>query len=217
MGRDRSLIVWSSIWMALVAVGLLTFMVSRLPVMNPPQCPGDALSLPDGSRCIIGANIGAGLLWLFGIGLTAVAALAMLITPPASLLVRAVRARRPGRQRSAALPGQAAVALNLTGGTVDWAGRLPCAPPVVPGTAPASNQLCLVSMVTGIVGVVCLVLCALLSAPLGIVAVITGAFGLGELRGSPSEGRRQAIAGISCGAGSVLVQMVILGWFVVTG
>jgi len=56
-----------------------------------------------------------------------------------------------------------------------------------------------------------------LSAPLGVVAVITGAFGLRELRGSRSEGRREAIAGISCGTGSVLVQMVILGWFVLTG
>ena len=217
MGRNRSLIVWSSIWMALVAVGLLMFMVSFLPAMNPPQCPDDELSLPDGSRCIIGANIGAGLLWLFSIGLTAVAALAMLITPPASLLVRAVRARRTGRPRSPSPSGQDAVALSLTRGTPDWAGRLPYAPPVVPGTAPGSNQMCLVSMVIGIVGVACLVLCAPLSAPLGIVAVITGAFGLGELRSSPSEGRRQAIAGISCGAGCVLVLIVILGWFVLTG
>lgn len=37
MGRNRTLIVWSSIWMALVAVGLLMFMVSQLPAMNPPQ------------------------------------------------------------------------------------------------------------------------------------------------------------------------------------
>lgn len=217
MGRNRSLIVWSSIWMALVAVGLLMFLVSRLPVMNPPQCPDHLVSGPGGSRCIIGADIGAGLLWLFSIGLTAVAALALLITPPAWLLVRAVRARRTGRPRSAAPPGQDAVPLSLTRGTPDWAGRLPYAPPVVPGTAPGSNQLCLVSMVTGIVGVVCLVLCAFLSAPLGVVAVITGVFGLGEVRGGPSEGRRQALAGISCGAGSVLVQLVLLGLFVLTG
>lgn len=203
--------------MALVGVGLLMFMVSRLPAMNPPQCPGGELSLPDGSRCIIGANIGAGLLWLFGIGLTAVAALGMLITLPASLLVRAVRARRSGRPPRAAPPSEDAVVRSSTRGTPDWAGRLPYVPPVVTGTAPGSNRLCLVSMVTGIVGVVCLVPFALLSAPLGIVAVITGAFGLREVRGSPSEGRRQAIAGISCGAGSVLVLMVILGWFVVTG
>jgi len=217
MGRNRSLIVWSSIWTALVAVGLLMFMVSRFPAMNPPQCPRDELSLPDGSRCIIGANIGAGLLGLFSNGLTAAAALAMLITPPPALLVRAVRARRTVTPRGAALPDQGPVALSLTQGTPDWAGRLPYAPPVVPGTAPGSNQLCLLSMVAGIVGVVCLVLCALLSAPLGIVAIITGAFGLGELRENPSEGRRQAITGISCGAGSLLVQIVILGWFVLTG
>jgi len=203
--------------MALVAVGLLMLMVSRLPAMNPPQCPRYERTLPDGSRCIIGANIGAGLLWMFSIGLTAFAALGMLVTPPVALVVRAVRARRTGRHRSAAVPAMATVALSLTRGTPDWAGRLPYGPPVVPRTAPGSNQLCLVSMVAGIVGVVCLVLCALLSSPLGIVAVITGAFGLGELRGSRSEGRRQAIAGISCGAGSVLVQMVILGWFVLTG
>jgi len=217
MGRNRSLIVWSSIWMALVAVGLLMLLVSRLPAMNPPQCPRNELSLPDGSRCIIGANIGAGLLWMFSIGLTAVAALGMLLTPPAALLVRAVRAPRTGRPRGETLPSEGAMALGLTRATPDWAGRLPYAPPVVPGTAPGSNQLCRVSMVTGIIAIACLVLCALLSAPLGVAAVIIGAFGLGELRGSPSEGRRQAITGIICGAGSVLVLLTILGWFVLTG
>jgi len=217
MGRNRTLIVWSSIWMALVAAGLLMFMVSRLPAMNPPQCPGDELTLPDGSRCIIGANIGAALLWMFSIGLTALAALALLITPPASLLLRALGARRNRRLPSAARTSQEPVALSPMQGTPDWAGRLPYTPPAFPETAPGINQLCLISMVTGIIGGACLVLCALLSAPLGVVAIITGAFGLGELRESPTEGRRQAIAGISCGAGAVLVQLVILGWFVVTG
>jgi len=217
MGRNRTLIVWSSIWMAIVAVGLLMFMVSRLPAMNPPQCPGNELTLPDGSRCIIGANIGAGLLWMFSIGLTALAALGLLIGPPASLLLRAIGARRNRRPPGAAPPSQGPVALSPTRGMPDWAGRLPYAPPAFHETAPGINQLCLISMVTGIIAVACLVLCALLSAPFGIVAILTGAFGLGELRESPTEGRRQAIAGISCGGGSALVQLVILGWFVVTG
>lgn len=154
---------------------------------------------------------------MFSIGLTTIAALGLLITPPASLLLRAIGARRNRRSPRAAPPGQGPVALRPTQGMPDWAGRLPYAPPAFSETAPGINQLCLISMVTGIIAVACLVLCALLSAPLGIVATLAGAFGLGELRESPTEGRRQAIAGISSGAGSVLMQLVILGWFVVTG
>lgn len=39
MGRNRSLIVWSAIWMALVAVGVLMFMVSTPPGDEPAAVP----------------------------------------------------------------------------------------------------------------------------------------------------------------------------------
>jgi len=201
--------------MALVALGLLMVLVSRLPAMNPPQCPSNERSMPDGSRCIIGANFGSGLLWLFGIGLMVVTGLATVITLPAALLVRALRARRAGRS-PAVLPSHDAGASTLPQSTPDWAGRHPYSPPAVPPAAPGTDQLCLISMITGIAAIGSLVLCALLSAPLGVVAVITGTFGLREVRGRTSEGRRQAVVGISCGVGCLLMSTLILLWLVLT-
>lgn len=207
--------VWTLVWMALVALGLLMFLASRLPAMNPPQCPSSERSMPDGSRCIIGANFGSGLLWLFSIGLMVVAGVATLITPPTALLVRAIRARRAGR--SPAGPSHGGGAPTSTQPTPDWAGRHPYGPPVAVVPAPDTNQMCRTSMITGITAVGFLVLCALLSAPLGVVAVITGTFGLSDLKGRRSEGRRQAVVGISCGVGCLLVPTAILLWLVLTG
>ena len=50
------------------------------PPLNPPQCPDHATRMPDGSVCIIGANIGAGLLWLVGIVVAFVGAISLLVS-----------------------------------------------------------------------------------------------------------------------------------------
>lgn len=54
-------------WLALLDLGLLMVALVFTPLLNPPQCPDDATRMPDGSHCIIGANIGAGLLWMAGL------------------------------------------------------------------------------------------------------------------------------------------------------
>lgn len=54
-------------WLALLDSGLLMIAVVFTPPLNPPQCPDYAIRMPDGSHCIIGANISAGLLWEAGI------------------------------------------------------------------------------------------------------------------------------------------------------
>ena len=54
-------------WLALLDLGLLMVALVFTPLLNPPQCPDYATRMPDGSHCIIGANIGAGLLWMAGL------------------------------------------------------------------------------------------------------------------------------------------------------
>lgn len=47
------------IWLAVLVSGLLMIAAVFTPPLNPPQCPSYATRMPDGSHCIIGANIGA--------------------------------------------------------------------------------------------------------------------------------------------------------------
>lgn len=68
------------IWLAVLAFGLLLIALSITPVLNPPQCPDSALQMPDGSHCIVGANIGLGLFWLAGIALAFVGAVGSLVS-----------------------------------------------------------------------------------------------------------------------------------------
>jgi hypothetical protein len=49
------------IWLAVLAFGLLLIALTFTPVLDPPQCPDSAMQMPDGSHCIIGANMGLGL------------------------------------------------------------------------------------------------------------------------------------------------------------
>jgi hypothetical protein len=53
-------------WLGVAVVGVLMAAMAFTPPLDPPQCPDHATRMPDGSHCIIGANIGAGLVWLEG-------------------------------------------------------------------------------------------------------------------------------------------------------
>lgn len=52
------------IYLLLVVIGLLIIGAAFTPWLNPPQC--DVNQTPGYDHCIIGANIGAGLMWLLG-------------------------------------------------------------------------------------------------------------------------------------------------------
>lgn len=54
-------------WLALLDSGVLMVALAFTPLLKPPQCPDYATRMPDGSHCIIGANIGAGLVCLAGL------------------------------------------------------------------------------------------------------------------------------------------------------
>jgi hypothetical protein len=53
----------------MIIVGLLIVGFAFLPFMNPPQCPGNAVTMADGSRCIIGVNMGAASVWMLGMAI----------------------------------------------------------------------------------------------------------------------------------------------------
>ena len=76
------------ICLAGLVVGLLMIVAAFTPPLNPPQCPAHATRMADGSTCIIGANIGAGLLWLAGIFVACVGGLALLISLASSWWAR---------------------------------------------------------------------------------------------------------------------------------
>lgn len=66
--------------LALVVLGGLVSLASYLPFLNRPQCPAYATRMPDGSACIIGANIGVGLIWLLGIALAALGGASLVVS-----------------------------------------------------------------------------------------------------------------------------------------
>ena len=68
--------------------GLLMVALVFTPPLNPPQCPDYATRMPDGSLCIIGANIGAGLLWLAGLLLVVAGAVGLVGSLAAALWER---------------------------------------------------------------------------------------------------------------------------------
>ncbi len=65
--HGRALAERPLLWLVVLGVGLLMIAAAFSPPLNPPQCPSYATEMPDGSTCIIGANIGSGLIWLAGI------------------------------------------------------------------------------------------------------------------------------------------------------
>ncbi len=83
-GSNREIEAWS---MGL-ALGVLMIFAIYLPLLSPPQCPltytQDQI---DSANCIVGANIGAGLLRLLGILVTFVTGAGLL----ASVSVRVSR------------------------------------------------------------------------------------------------------------------------------
>jgi len=78
-------------WFAVLVLGLLMVPASSSSFLNPPQCPSYASRMPDGSPCIIGANIGAGLVWLAGIAVAVVGAIGLLVSSGAVLWRRRSR------------------------------------------------------------------------------------------------------------------------------
>ena len=74
-----------------IVFGLLIIASSYLPLFNPPECPvGYTQEQINSSNCIIGANIGAGMIWLLGLLVLLVGALGLL----ASLLINFIRKNR---------------------------------------------------------------------------------------------------------------------------
>lgn len=48
------------------SLSVVAYIATKTPWLNPPECPSYATVMPDGSSCIIGANIGLGL-WMIGV------------------------------------------------------------------------------------------------------------------------------------------------------
>ncbi|MGH9225616.1 MAG: hypothetical protein ACRD2W_17940 [Acidimicrobiales bacterium] len=67
-------------WSAVFSVGVVLFVASYLPVMNPEQCPASVTQAQmDESRCIVGSNIGAGLARMVGVVVTLAGGVAGLV------------------------------------------------------------------------------------------------------------------------------------------
>jgi len=82
-GTNRSIAICA----CLCAAGLALLGATHLPILNPQQCPLDYTQAQvDRSHCIIGANIGTGLLWELGIFLAVVAGIALLMCVAARLV-----------------------------------------------------------------------------------------------------------------------------------
>ncbi len=62
--KDKIRIIISIV---VLIVGLLIIGAAFTPPFNPPQCEGSLTT--DNSNCIIGANIGGGLVWLLGVAI----------------------------------------------------------------------------------------------------------------------------------------------------
>jgi hypothetical protein len=80
----------------------------------------------------------------------------------------------------------------------------PVAPPVIPETK--TNVLSIVSLVTGILGLVT----ACCSGILAPAAVITGWIGLAQIKKTGEKGKGMAIAGLITGGINLLITCVIL-------
>jgi hypothetical protein len=84
------------------------------------------------------------------------------------------------------------------------------------GGQPPSAGLAVTSMVLGIVGVVgtlfscCCGVFAFVGVILGIGAVITGVIALNKCKDGSGEGRGMAIAGVSCGAASIVLGIALV-------
>ncbi len=93
-GKNTARLVWTAralgIWGVVVVAGSALFGLSFLPTLNPPQCPSYVTSMPDGSKCIIGANLGAPLLLVAGLLLMVTGTVGLLI----GLVLRSWRKHR---------------------------------------------------------------------------------------------------------------------------
>lgn len=61
----------------LIVIGFVAMGAAFTPYMNPPQCE-NALTV-ENSNCIIGANMGAGMLFLLGFAISVLASLSLLL------------------------------------------------------------------------------------------------------------------------------------------
>ena len=85
------------------------------------------------------------------------------------------------------------------------------------GKQSPSSGLAVTSMVLGILGVLgslfsccCGIFAAAPGAVLGIAAIITGVIALNKVKDGSGEGRGMAIAGVSCGAASIVLGIVLV-------
>lgn len=84
---DLTIIIWS----AILIIGMLMLGSLYLPAVSPEQCPSNYTQAQvDESNCIIGANIGAGMIWLLGIAATGTGMLGLAI----ALLIRYIHEYR---------------------------------------------------------------------------------------------------------------------------
>ncbi|MGI8806262.1 MAG: hypothetical protein ACR2KK_00125 [Acidimicrobiales bacterium] len=80
---NRPIVIWS----AVSAIGVLMFAATYLPFVDLEQCPMHyTQSMVDSSNCIIGANIGAGLLAMAGIVIAVVGVLGLMVSLVARLV-----------------------------------------------------------------------------------------------------------------------------------
>ncbi len=73
------------IWIAVLVLGQVMVAVALTPLLGLPQCPPFASRMPDGSQCIIGANMLPGLVWEAGILVAFVGAVGSLVSLSAIL------------------------------------------------------------------------------------------------------------------------------------
>jgi len=82
--------------LSVVVLGGLIALASFLPFLDPPQCPPHLTAMPDGADCIIGANIGRGLVMLLGLAVAVAGGLALVVSLLAALVKR-LRRKDPHR------------------------------------------------------------------------------------------------------------------------
>ena len=67
--------------LVIILLGMLAVSLSYMTFLNPPQCPSDfTQEQVDNSECGVGANIGAGLVWLQGIGMIIIGSLTLVVS-----------------------------------------------------------------------------------------------------------------------------------------